>query len=346
VVQGGRVYQLSRQGEREVVRALELSTGGTLWEHGYAAPYTVNPAATGHGKGPKSTPLLSDGRLFTLGIAGTLSAFDAASGRVLWRSDFSDRFPVTSPLYGSAASPLAVPGKIIIHLGGPGKGALLALEPETGNPLWAFEGDGPGYSSPVAVTLGDVPQVVTQSDAHIVSVSLDSGKLLWRIPFTTPYDQNIVTPVVDGERIIFSGLDSDTFALEPKRANGGFLPGEAWRTPATFYMSTPVLAGERLLGFSNRRKGQVVALDPRTGKSLWESDGRLGDNGALVLWGEWLLVLTTEGELLVMERGAPGFSPSSRYTVADTPTWAHPVPTTAGILVKDESGLTLWKLAP
>ncbi len=346
VVQGERVFQLSRQGEREVVSALELSTGATLWEQSYDAGYTMNPAATSHGKGPKSTPLVSEGRLFTLGIAGMLSAFDAATGRVLWRSDFADRFPATSPLYGSAASPMIAGGKLLIHLGAPGKGAFMALDPETGKVIWVFNGDGPGYSSPIVTTIENVEQVVTQTDAHIVSLSLDSGKLLWRIPFTTPYDQNIVTPVAHGERMIFSGLDSDTFAVAPKLEDDGFHTEEVWRVSTTFYMSSPVLAGKRLLGFSNQKKGQVVALDPATGKRLWESEGRLGDNGAVVLWGDWLLVLTTEGELLVMAAGAPGFSPARRYTVADTPTWAHPVPTSAGVLVKDESKLALWKLEP
>jgi len=346
VVQSERVFQLSRHGEREVVRALELSTGATLWEQSYDARYTMNPAATSHGKGPKSTPLVSEGRLFTLGIAGTLSAFDAATGRVLWKSDFADRFPATSPLYGSAASPMIAGGKLLVHLGGPGKGALMALEPDTGETVWTFGGDGPGYSSPIVTTLEDVEQVVTQSDAHIVSVDLGSGKLLWRIPFTTPYDQNIVTPVTHGKRMIFSGLDSDTFAVEPKVVGDGYQPREVWRTPTTFYMSSPVLAGDRLLGFSNQKKGQVVALDPSTGKSLWESEGRMGDNASVVLWGDWLLVLTTEGELLVMAADASGFSPARRYPVAETPAWAHPVPTPAGVLVKDESRLALWKLAP
>jgi outer membrane protein assembly factor BamB len=346
VVQGERVFQLTRQGENEVVRAIELSTGATLWEQSYDARHTMNPAATSHGKGPKSTPLLSGGRLFTLGIAGTLSAFEAETGRVLWRSDYSDRFAATSPLYGSAASPMIARGKLLIHLGGPGKGALMALDPETGALVWAFEGDGPGYSSPIVTTIENMEQVVTQTDAHIVAVDLGSGKLLWRIPFTTPYDQNIVTPIAYGDRLIFSGLDSDTFAVEPRREGDRFQPKEVWRIPTTFYMSSPVLAGDRLLGFSNLRKGQVIALDPKTGKSFWESEGRLGDNGALVLWGEWLLVLTNEGDLLVLEAGADSFSPVRRYAVAETPTWAHPVPTRSGILIKDESSLSLWTLAP
>jgi outer membrane protein assembly factor BamB len=344
VVQGDRIYVFTRVGEREVTRALQLSNGATLWEQVYDAPYTMNPAAVSHGKGPKSTPLAAEGRLFALGIAGTLSALDAGTGRVLWRSDFSDRFPATSPLYGSAVSPAIASGKLLIHLGGPGRGELLALDPETGKPLWSWSGDGPGYASPIVATFAGIEQVVTQTDAHIVAIDLQSGKLLWQIPLTTPYDQNVVTPVAFGNQLMFSGLEAETFAVEPRRGESGFTPREIWRAETTFYMSTPVIAGDRMVGFSNQKKGQVVALDLETGSKLWESEGRLGDNGAIVLWGGSLLVLTTGGELLVLDAAAERFAPVKRYTVAESPTWAHPIPTAAGILVKDESHLTLWSL--
>jgi outer membrane protein assembly factor BamB len=346
IVLGDRVYVFSREGEREVMRALQLGSGETLWEQAYDAPYTMNPAAMSHGKGPKSTPLAAGGRIFALGIAGTLSALDAANGRVLWKSEFSDRFPKTSPLYGSAASPLIAGGKLLIHLGGPGQGALFALDPLTGKPLWTWSGDGPGYASPIVATFDQVEQVVTQTDAHIVAIDLESGKLLWSVPFTTPYDQNVVSPLVHGNRLVFAGLEADTFALEPKLGADGFAPNELWRTETTFYMSTLVLTCDRMLGFSNQKKGQLVALDARTGQKLWESEGRLGDNAAIVLWGGYVMVLTSAGELLVLEAAAERFSPMRRYTVAESPTWAHPVPTSAGILVKDESHLTLWRPAP
>jgi outer membrane protein assembly factor BamB len=342
VVSGGKVFQLSRVGEREVVRAFGLSDGKLLWENAYEAPYRVNPAAVTHGTGPKSTPLVSGGRVFTLGIAGAVSSLDEATGKLLWRSDFGERFTETSPLYGNAMSPVVAKGKLLVHLGGPGKGALLALAPETGKPIWSYDGDGPGYASPIVVTLSGTELVVTQTDGHLVGVALESGKLAFQVPFTTPYDQNVVTPILDGDRLIFAGLDAPTTAIVLEGAGGSLQAREAWRSPVSFYMSTPVLAGGRLIGLSNRRRGQMVALDAKSGSTLWESEGRLGDNAAFVLMGDWVVALTSEGELLVIRSDATSFSPARRYSVAETATWAHPVPAEAGILIKDESDLTLW----
>jgi outer membrane protein assembly factor BamB len=342
VVSGGKVFQLSRQREQEVVRSLGLSDGKPVWENVYDAPYAMNPAAVSHGKGPKSTPLAAGDRLFTLGIGGVLSCFDGATGMLLWQSDFGDRFAETSPLYGNAMSPMLAGGKLLVHLGGPGKGALLALAPETGKPIWSHEGDGPGYASPIVANLSGIEMVVTQTDSHLVGVALESGRLAFRIPFKTPYDQNVVTPILHGERLIFAGLDAPTSAIVLEGSGGDLRTREVWRSPASFYMSTPVVTGDRLIGLSNRRRGQIVALDAKTGSTLWESEGRLGDNAALVLMGDWVLALTSEGELLVMRADASSFSPSRRYPVAESATWAHPVPTVEGILIKDESDLTLW----
>ena len=104
LVDGQRVYVFARKGEQEVAQALDLATGKALWSAGYDQPYTMNSAATGHGKGPKSTPLLAGGRLYTLGITGVLSALDAATGKVAWRHAFDKEFG-PPPDFGTAMSP-------------------------------------------------------------------------------------------------------------------------------------------------------------------------------------------------------------------------------------------------
>ena len=104
----GRVFLFSRMGEQEAVSARDLATGKEIWRAAYDAPYQMNPAATSHGKGPKSTPVHDRGRLFTFGISGILSAWQAQDGRLLWRRDFKKEFPSTSPDFGVAMSPIVV----------------------------------------------------------------------------------------------------------------------------------------------------------------------------------------------------------------------------------------------
>jgi outer membrane protein assembly factor BamB len=351
VVSNGRVFQYSRVAEEEVVRALDLASGKTIWEQKYPAPYTMNPAARQHGKGPKSTPLWSHGRLYTLGISGIFSAFDAATGKTLWRQDFAQEFPQTSPLYGAAMSPIAIGAgagrdeAIVAHVGGPGRGALAAFDPATGTIKWAWRGDGPGYASPVVMTAVDgIRQIITQSERRLVSLDARDGTLLWELPFSTEYDQNSVTPIVRGDVVINSGLNQGIAAYRVSRAAGKWNTEQVWRTSDhSMYMSTPVLYMDVLYGLANRNRGLFFALDASNGKVLWTTEGRQGDNAALARAGDALLALTTDGELTVFTPSREGFKQVRKYTVASTPTWAHPALVAAGILIKDENTLSLWK---
>jgi len=341
VASGDRLYQFAREGEQEVLQAFELATGKRIWREAYPAPYAVNPAAMGHGPGPKATPTLAGGRIFTFGISGILSAHDAASGRVLWRKEFAKEFPSTSPTYGAAQSPVVDEGRVIVHVGGEGHGALMAFEAATGAAVWAWKGDGPGYASPVVAAIGGTRQVVTLTETLLVGVAADSGRLLWKAPFTTPYAQNAVTPVVDGDVVIAGGLDQPVRALRIVAGKGGGWSAEKmWENgEVATYLSSPVLVGGRLVGLSDRRKGQFFCLDAATGKTLWLSEGRAADSASLVAAGGTILALTTGGELIVFDAAGPAFKELKRYTVADTPTWAHLTVLPDGILVKDERSL-------
>ena len=345
VVAESRVYLFARQGEDEVLQAFELATGKPLWRQANPAPYRVNPAAFSHGPGPKATPVVAGGRVFTLGISGILSSYDAASGRVVWRKEFGKEFPSTWPIYGTAQSPLVDQGRVIAHVGGDGNGALTAFDVATGSMAWSWKGDGPGYGSPVVADIAGTRQVVTLTEKMLVGVAADSGRLLWSVPFTTEYTQNAVTPAVNGDVVIFSGLEHPVKALRVVASKGGgWSTKTVWENPdVSLYMSSPVLVGGRLYGLSHRRKGQLFCLDAATGKTLWLSDGRQGDNASLVAAGGAMLALTTEGELIVFEAGGEAFKVLRRYSVADTPTWAHLAVVEDGVLVKDERQLAYFR---
>jgi outer membrane protein assembly factor BamB len=346
VVSGDRVFVHTRTSDRdqEAVTAYELSSGRQIWRQVYDAPYAVNPAARSHGKGPKSTPLLAGGRLFTFGISGILSAWDSKTGRLIWRKDFKKDFAATSPDYGTGMSPVLAGAHLIVHAGGPGNGAMLGIDPATGAVKWSWKADGPAYSSPVLAEIGGVRQVITQSQRHVVGLAAATGQPLWQIPFTTEYDQNIVTPVVSNDLVVYSGMSTPLVAVRVTRnADGRWSTAKVWENPdLPMYMSSPVLHRGHVFGLSHRNRGQFFCVDLATGKTVWTTRGREGENAALILAGDLLMATTTEGELVVARADPKGFTPLRRYTIAESPVWAHPVPAGAGVLIKDAETLAYW----
>jgi outer membrane protein assembly factor BamB len=341
VVAGDRVILHARQGEREIIRAVALSTGKELWRDEYAAPYTMNSAARGHGPGPKSTPAIAAGRVFTFGIGGILSALDLKTGKLLWRTPP----PAVLPDFGTAMSPIVDGAMVIAHMGGLNNGALTAFDAATGKTRWRWTGDGPAYASPVIATIGGTRHVITQTQKSIVSVSAADGALLWQIPFTTAYDQNCVTPVVSGDLVIYSGLDNGVTAARIARKGTGWVASPAWKNDQLpMFMSSPVIKGTTLYGLTHRNSGQFFALDVATGKTLWTTRGREGENASLIAAGSLLLLSTTGAELIVARPNPAKFEEVRRYTVADSAMWAHPALAPRAVLVKDVDKLICWSM--
>lgn len=333
IVVGKRAYQFGRLQDQETLVSLDLDTGKQLWKQSYPAPYQMNGAATAHGKGPKATPVHSNGRVFTLGISGVLTAFEATSGKKLWSVRAEG-----SPDFGHAASPIVDGETLIAALGPQSGGFLSAFNVATGKVKWQWKEDGPAYASPIIVSAGGMRQVITNSQSHVIGVSLSDGKLLWKIGLKTPYDQNSVTPLVVGDLVIYSGLSNPVTAIRL-----GNPPQKVWENKEfQLYMNSPVLASGLLWGLSNRNKGQFFGLDPKTGKTVWASEGRQAENAAIIANGNTIFALTTDSELVVYTATAKGLTQIRKYHVADTPTWAHPVIAGHRVLVKDFSSLALW----
>ena len=340
VVEGNRVVVHSRQGTREMVAAYDLASGKQLWQDGVEAPYTVNPAAAGHGPGPKSTPAIAGGRVFTLGISGIFSAHDLATGKLLWRKNA----PPTPPEFGTATSPIIDGSSVMVFLGGKGAGALTAMDVATGSVKWQWTGDGPGYSSPVIGTFGGSRQVIVQSQNRLVGVNAADGKLLWEVAIKTPYEQNSVTPLVYEDLVVYAGLENPTIGLWVTASLGkGWTPTPRWRNEeVSMYMSSPAVAGGAIFGLSNKNRGQFFAIDAKTGKTLWTTKGREAENASIVRAGEYLLLATTNSELVVARANPKQYEEVRRYTVADSAMWAHPAFAGRTIIVKDVNTLVAW----
>ncbi len=344
VIDQGRAYLHTRVGENEQVFCLNLEDGTVVWKvEGEPVPYEMNSAATGHGKGPKSTPVATGGRLYTLGITGLLTSWNTENGNPVWRIDTSREFTVSSPLYGTAMSPLVHQGLLIVHVGGNDKGALRAYDAGKGSLTWSWNGDGPGYASPVVVEFDGTSQVVTQTQKKIVGVSLEDGSLLWELPFNTPYVQNCVTPVLSDDSLVFSGLEQGIFAVRPTRTGRTWTVRQDWKVDElSSYMSTPVLFGNRLIGMAHQRKGLFYSIDVRTGEVLWKSPGRQGENAAIIAGGKFILFLSESGRLTVAGNTDDEYRSLREYTVASSPTWAHPALDGQRLLIKDKTTLAAW----
>ncbi len=337
---GDRLYVHARQGEEEVALCLDAASGKELWRDAYEVGYEMDPTATEHGKGPKSSPLVHDGKVLTFGVTSVLTCYQASDGKKLWQQRF-DRFDPPQPRYGSALSPIVVGDLCIVHVGDTKAGGIVAVGLADGAPKWSWDEDGPGYASPVATKVGETTQIITQSESHVVALDAKDGKLLWKMEFKTNYEQNSVTPVIVGDVLIISGYKNGTIAY---RLGAGD-PEELWRTTkVSMYMSTGVAHEGRLYGFSEKRRGQFFCLDLETGDALWTSDGREGDNAAVWIAGETVIALTTNSELVFFAAKDDDIHEHARYEVADTPTWAHPVIAGKAIYVKDEGSLTRWTL--
>jgi outer membrane protein assembly factor BamB len=340
IVVGNRVYAFSRQQDDEVMRAIDTDSGKVVWDTSYPAPFKMNPATARHGPGPKSTPTYANGRLFTLGISGIVTAFDAATGKQLWQKPA----PPVEPMFHTAQSALVDRGVVILHIGGHNQGALTAFDPATGAVKWSWTGDGPAYGSPIVADIGGTRQVITFSQESLVGVDAASGQLLWRVPFQARSITNSITPLVhDGRTVIVSGQGKPLTAYTITKRNDQWAADLAWENPQlSLSFSNAVLVGDAVFSMSAMNSGQFFWADARTGKTLWTSSPRQAGNAAIVRAGNVLFVLKDDAELMVARASPGAFEPIKTYTVADSATWPAPALSGNRIFVKDISTVALW----
>jgi len=339
LVVGNRIYQFARKGEREVMMAIDADSGKVLWETSHTATFTMMSATVQHGPGPKSTPVYFNGRIYAIGMTGAVTAFDAATGKQIWQKPGS----MPLPMYTSHSfSPIVDRGLVIFHVGGHDKGALTAFDVNTGTVRWTWTGDGPGYASPVVADLGGTRQVVVPTQTKIVGVDASTGALLWERPLVHQFVSNSITPVVNGQTVIVAGT-GPLLAFVVARRGAQWTTEQLWEnTELPLRFTTPVASGDLLFGLSGRNSGQYYAMDAKTGKTLWTSEGRQAAHASVARAGNVLFSLESDGELVVARTSQTAFEPIRRYTVATSETWAQPAISGNRVFVKDVTSLTLW----
>ena len=337
IVVGQTVYAFTRSDGKEGMTALEAETGTTVWRTDYPVSYEMYEGTFDHGDGPKATPLFHNGKLYTLGISGTISSFDALSGKIVWQKPA----PPVQPAFGTASSPVGDRDLVIVQADG--YDALTAFESNTGGIKWRVKNEFT-HASPIIVDLDGNRQVIAMTQQSILGISVADGAVLWEHPWASPFVQAI-TPVLHRGTLIVGGHNRGVMALKPIRREGKWVVDVVWETQdVSMFLSNPVVVGDALFGLSHRNRGQFFAIDASTGQVLWLDRPRQASNTALVKADDLLFFLNDDAELIVARSSRTGFEPLKHYSVATSATWAQPAISGKRIFVKDLSSLSLWRL--
>lgn len=336
-VQGDLAVTQEQHGEEERVVAYDLATGEIRWSHADEERYDSTIA----GVGPRATPTLTDGRVYTHGSLGRLNALDLETGDLLWSHDVPAELGSPDPQWGRSASPLVIDGLVIVTAGGDGN-LLVAYDAETGELTWSGGDDRVGYSSPFVTTLDGERQIVLLNHSTVTGHDPATGEVLWSYPW--PAQQpNVAQPVpLPGNRLLVSsGYGVGAEMLEIEHDDEGVLrPRRVWKSPRLKAKFTNVVAYEgHIYGLDD---GVLVCLDPDTGERCWKR-GRYG-HGQVILIGDLLLVLTEKGEVVLVEPNPEELRELARLPALDSKTWNCPTLAGRYLLVRNDREAAAYEL--
>lgn len=340
VLMGRKLYSFTRQGMDEILLCLDAGSGKEIWQDKYASCVVGGPSAVAH-QGPRSTPTIAEGKVVTLGVCGVLSCLDASSGKVLWRKENTSNL---FPAFYTASSPIILDGICIAQLGGKDNGTTIAFDLATGTEKWKYTGDGPTYSSPVIMTVEGKKQLVAYTEKSLIGLSLDDGKLLWKVDALAQNRfYNSATPVIDGQTVIVTGQGTGTRAIKIEKQGEEYVPKELWNNPdlGTKY-NTPVIKDGFLYGLSNGRK--LYCMDAAKGLTMWTDTTMNSDFGSLINCGSVLMTLPSNSNLIVFNPSEKAYTQLTKIKVSDKPIFTTPLVSGNRIFIKEAETLTLYHI--
>ena len=344
LVSKGRVYQHARQGEDEVLTRLDLVSGDVSWRKSYTTPFKIGGGGQKHGKGPKSSPTIAGGRVFTMSITGSLRAWSAEDGKLLWKSERDTQFDQSHPYWGTSTSPIVDGTRVIAHFGNCKNGVLVAHDVATGKEVWTHGSDGTCYSSPLLLEIGGVRQIVEWNHRVLTGVESKTGKRLWEQEFPhVGNNQNMPTPVHLAGRLVIGGENRGLHSFEPRNVSGKWTVSKNWsQDKIALDMATAIANDGLIYGMSHYKRGQLFCVDPKTGEIRWQGPGRTGDNVMFLSIPGHVVALTDTGELRFVRATGERYEQVASYRVSEHSTWAPPVLLPGGVLIKDQKSLAYW----
>jgi drug/metabolite transporter superfamily protein YnfA len=336
-VGGDLLYTQEQRGEDEVVAAYNVNTGEPVWKHHDAARFWESNA----GAGPRGTPTLGHGRVYTFGATGIVNALDAADGTVVWSRSAASDAGRKVPEWGFSSSPLVVDDLVVVAA----SGRLVAYDSATGTERWVGPARGGSYSSPQLVTIDGVSQILMLSGAGATSFAPADGSVLWEHAWP---GFRIVQPALTADRDVLMSDANAMGGVALRRIGvahgaGGWTAEERWTSPGLKpYFNDIVVHKGHAFGFD----GSILAcIDLVDGKRRWKG-GRFGHGQLLLLPDQdLLLVLSEDGELALVGATTDQFKEVARVPALEGKTWNHPVLVGDVLLVRNDHEMAAFRLA-
>jgi outer membrane protein assembly factor BamB len=341
VVAGGLVFLHTRVSgkDAEQVQAFDGKTGKPKWEQTYDRPKFFSL----FGNGPRATPCVRDGKLYAFGITGTLTCWDAATGKPLWTANVLADVKKENLRFGVSASPLIAGENVVVQGGSEGSRGLRAFNRATGKPAWTAGDDPASYAAPILID----KQIVVLTGANLTSVSLD-GKVNWAVPFKDQLNESSTTPVKAGDLFVAASVTAGAVGVR-----AGDNKAEAvWKNPKlTCWFSTPVgddtghlflVTGENPL---TSPSATLRCVEAATGNELW-SKPKVGKyHAALLRTGDGNLLMHDDltGDVRLLAPNPKEYQELAR-SKASGATWAHPAIADGVIYVRDNKELIALSL--
>lgn len=346
------------------VLCLRESDGKVLWQDEYDVPYTVSYAS-----GPRATPAVADGKVYTVGAEGHVRCYDAESGKVVWKGSLKLTEDAPTPVWGFSASPL-VDGKKLICLADGVNAVVVALDKDTGKPLWqALKAREPGYSPPVIYEHAGKRLLVVWHVKGLAALDPETGKEFWTHPFEVENGLSIAMVQKDGDRLFVSSNYEGSRMLrldakDPARATllwkrGGKGRGEENQTLYAL-MCTPFVRDGHVYGVS--RDGALMCLKADDGTVVWQSYE--ATTGEPIRWGNAFLIAAGErggrffifnekGDLVLGDLSPNGYRETSRARLIEATNrdaqrpvvWSYPAFASGCVFVRNDKQVACFPLA-
>ncbi len=334
-VHGDLLYTQEQRGNDEIVACYNVTTGKPVWKHRDAARFWESNA----GAGPRGTPTLSNGRVYTLGATGIVNVLKADDGAVVWSRNAASDTQTKVPMWGFASSPLVIGDVVVVATAG----TLAAYDLATGEPRWFGPNGGGGYSSPHLFTIHGVPQILLLGGTGATSVAPTDGKLLWQHPL--PPGARIVQPALtaEGDVLVHDGEGNEMRRLAVALGPGGWTVEERWNSfGVNPYFNDFVVHEGHAFGFNG---SSLACIDLKNGESKWKG-GHYG-NGQIVLLldQDLLLVLSEEGDLALVGATPDQFKELARFPAIKGKTWNHPVLVGDIVLARNSEEMAAFRLS-